>query len=89
VPARATVPVVDGLAETLARGDGVLGDMALRRRVGFDGRAVVELIVNGTFVMDTAQTAVMLDVDNGPSFLVTRGMRPSTGRWPWPTPDGC
>ena len=52
-----TVPVVDGLSETLARGDGVLGDMALRRRVGFDGQAFVELIVNGTFVMDTAQTS--------------------------------
>jgi spermidine synthase len=51
------VPVVDSLPETLARGDGVLGELALRRRVDVDGRAVVELIVNGTFVMDTAQTS--------------------------------
>jgi spermidine synthase len=29
--------------------------MALRRRVEFDGRAVFELIVNGTFLVDTAQ----------------------------------
>ena len=51
------MPGVDGWAETLARGDGVLGEMALRRRVEFDGQAVYELIVNGTFLMDTSQTS--------------------------------
>ncbi len=51
------MPGVDGWAETLARGDGVLGEVALRRRVEFDGQAVYELIVNGTFLMDTSQTS--------------------------------
>jgi spermidine synthase len=51
------VPGVDGSPETLARGDGVLGELALRRRVEFDGQAVFELIVNGTFLMDTALTS--------------------------------
>ena len=51
------MPGVDGCAETLARGDGVLGEMALRRRVESDGQAVYELIVNGTFLMDTSQTS--------------------------------
>ena len=51
------MPGVDGSPETLARGDGVLGEMALRRRVEFGGQAVYELIVNGTFLMDTALTS--------------------------------
>jgi spermidine synthase len=51
------VPIVDRSPERLARGDGVLGELALRRRVDLNGHAVVELIVNGTFLMDTAQTA--------------------------------
>lgn len=36
----------------IARGDGVLGELALRRR-----GEVYELIVNGVFVMDTAETS--------------------------------
>lgn len=36
----------------IARGDGVLGEIALRRRGG-----VYELIVNGVFLMDTAETS--------------------------------
>lgn len=42
--------------ETLARVDGVGGEIAVRRRAGTDG-AVYELIVNGTFLMDTAETS--------------------------------
>jgi spermidine synthase len=51
------VPVVDRSPETLARGDGVLGELALRRRVDLNGHTVVELIVNGTLLMETAQTS--------------------------------
>lgn len=57
--------------EVIARGDGVLGEIALRRRgvaaddIGDGGRAsgrgrrgqVYELIVNGVFLMDTAETS--------------------------------
>ncbi len=38
--------------EVIARGDGVLGEVALRRRGD-----VYELIVNGVFLMDTAETS--------------------------------
>lgn len=39
--------------ETISRADGVLGEVVLRRRPG----PVYELIVNGTFLMDTAETS--------------------------------
>lgn len=42
-----------GGPETLARADGVLGEVALRRRPG----PVYELIVNGVFLMDTTETS--------------------------------
>lgn len=42
--------------ETLARGSGVHGELALRRRVDGDV-PVYELIVNGVFLMDTAETS--------------------------------
>ena len=41
--------------ETLARGDGTLGELVLRRRSGTP--PVYELIVNGVFLMDTAETS--------------------------------
>ena len=41
--------------ETLARGDGNLGELVLRRRSGTP--PVYELIVNGVFLMDTAETS--------------------------------
>ena len=41
--------------ETLARGEGTLGEVVLRRRGGRS--PVYELIVNGVFLMDTAETA--------------------------------
>jgi len=41
--------------ETIARGDGVLGELALRRRSG--DQPVYELIVNGVFLMDSAETS--------------------------------
>jgi spermidine synthase len=40
---------------TLARGDGELGELVLRRRGGTP--PVYELIVNGVFLMDTAETS--------------------------------
>ncbi|MGH3680585.1 MAG: hypothetical protein ACRDT2_10100, partial [Natronosporangium sp.] len=42
-----------GGPETLARADGVLGEVVLRRRPG----PVYELIVNGVFLMDTTETS--------------------------------
>src|SRR5690606_40650398 len=42
--------------EVLARADGVLGEIVLRRRHPGTGPAVYELIVNGVFLMDTAET---------------------------------
>jgi hypothetical protein len=48
---------VDDLPVTLARGDGVLGEVALRRRTGRHAQPVYELIVNGVFLMDTAETS--------------------------------
>ena len=41
--------------ETIARGDGVLGELVLRRRSA--DPPVYELIVNGVFLMDSAETA--------------------------------
>lgn len=46
-----------GPPEVLARADGVLGEVVLRRRATGAGRAVYELIVNGVFLMDTAETS--------------------------------
>jgi spermidine synthase len=48
---------VADLPETLARADGVRGEVVLRRRPGRDGLPVFELIVNGVFLMDTAETS--------------------------------
>ena len=48
---------MDDLAETLARGPGVLGEVVLRRRIGQNEQPIVELIVNGVFLMDTAETS--------------------------------
>ncbi|WP_158564224.1 spermidine synthase [Jiangella anatolica] len=42
--------------QTLVRHDGVDGELVVRRRVTPDG-PVYELIVNGTFLMDTAETS--------------------------------
>jgi spermidine synthase len=43
---------------TLARADGITGELALRRRVSDDDAdAVYELIVNGVFLMDTAEAS--------------------------------
>lgn len=42
-----------GGPETIARADGVLGEVVLRRRPG----PVYELIVNGVFLMDTTETS--------------------------------
>lgn len=47
---------MDDLAETLARGHGALGEVALRRRISRDEQPIFELIVNGVFLMDTAET---------------------------------
>ncbi len=45
---------------TLARAEGPRGEIVLRRRVGVDGGDVHELIVNGTFAMDSMQTSTEL-----------------------------
>lgn len=47
---------MEDLPETLARADGVAGEVVLRRRRDED-REIHELIVNGTFLMDTAETS--------------------------------
>jgi spermidine synthase len=49
--------MVDDLPVTLGRGDGVLGEVVLRRRPGRGPEPVFELIVNGVFLMDTADTS--------------------------------
>jgi len=50
---------VDAGPETLARAEGVSGELTLRRRDGTEAGldAVFELIVNGVFLMDTAETS--------------------------------
>ena len=50
---------MDAALETLARADGVTGELTLRRRVAADPRVdpVYELIVDGVFLMDTAETS--------------------------------
>jgi spermidine synthase len=45
-----------GAPVELARADGVLGELVLRRR-RIDGRAVVELVSNGVLLMDSADTS--------------------------------
>ncbi|AYY14350.1 hypothetical protein EF847_18275 [Actinobacteria bacterium YIM 96077] len=47
---------MDESPETLARGDGVGGEIVLRRRNTGPGE-IHELIVNGAFLMDTAETS--------------------------------
>jgi len=47
---------VDPRPETLARAEGVGGEVVLRRRAGAEG-SVYELIVNGIFLMDTAESS--------------------------------
>ncbi|WP_207782113.1 spermidine synthase [Phytoactinopolyspora limicola] len=44
------------LPEVIARGDGNSGEVVLRRRIASSG-LVHELIINGTFLMDTAETS--------------------------------
>jgi spermidine synthase len=48
---------VDVAPETLARAEGVTGELTLRRRVAAGVDAIYELIVNGVFLMDTAETS--------------------------------
>jgi spermidine synthase len=50
---------VDATLQTLARAEGVTGELTLRRRLEADAGddAVYELIVNGIFLMDTAETS--------------------------------
>lgn len=62
--------------QVLARGDGVHGEVALRRRCD-----VYELIVNGVFVMDTAETSterlladVLLDRHPAPRHVLVAGL---------------
>ncbi|WP_129670133.1 spermidine synthase [Phytoactinopolyspora endophytica] len=66
--------------ETVARGDGVAGELALRRRHTTSGE-VYELIVNGTFLMDTAETSterlladVLLDRHDSPRRVLVGGL---------------
>lgn len=47
---------MDPSPETLARAEGVGGEVVLRRRAGAEG-SVYELIVNGIFLMDTAESS--------------------------------
>src|SRR4029453_9719685 len=42
--------------ETIGRGAGPRGEVVLRRRVD-EGRSVEELIINGTFAMDSSETS--------------------------------
>ena len=50
---------MDATLQTLARAEGVTGELTLRRRLEADAGddAVYELIVNGIFLMDTAETS--------------------------------
>lgn len=64
----------------LARGDGINGEIVLRRRSGDDGD-VYELIVNGVFLMDTAETSTeqlladaVLQRHPSPSHVLLGGM---------------
>ncbi|MGH8775253.1 MAG: hypothetical protein ACRDWI_08805 [Jiangellaceae bacterium] len=68
---------MDDHPETLARGDGVLGEVVLRRRPG----PVYELIVGGVFLMDTAETSterlladVVLDRHPAPRRVLVGGL---------------
>ncbi len=66
--------------QTLVRHDGVDGEVVVRRRSGSDG-PVYELIVNGTFLMDTAETSterllagLLLDRHPSPSAVLVAGL---------------
>lgn len=66
--------------ETLARHDGVDGEVVVRRRSSPSG-PVYELIVNGTFLMDTAETSterllaeVLLDGHPEPATVLVAGL---------------
>jgi len=48
---------MDEVPETLARADGVAGEIVLRRRACTSDTPVYELIVNGIFLMDSAETS--------------------------------
>jgi spermidine synthase len=72
---------VDDLPVTLARDDGVAGEVALRQRIGGDGQPVFELIVNGRFLMDTAESStesmlsqVVLDRHPNPRQVLMGGL---------------
>jgi spermidine synthase len=69
--------VRDGTPEVIARADGVFGEVVLRRRPG----PVHELIVNGVFLMDTAETTterllaeVVLDRHPAPRRVLVGGL---------------
>ncbi|PSL01764.1 hypothetical protein CLV30_1123 [Haloactinopolyspora alba] len=72
--------MLDGL-ETVERVDGVGGEVVVRRRAGTDGADVYELIVNGTFLMDTAETSTerllattFLDRHDAPGRVLVGGL---------------
>lgn len=72
---------MDDMPQMLERGDGVNGEIALRRRAGDDGLVIYELIVNGTFLMDTAETSterlladVLLDHHPAPRLVLVGGL---------------
>jgi spermidine synthase len=72
---------VTDLPVTLARCEGVLGEVALRRRPGTAHQPIFELIVNGVFVMDTAETSterllsdVVLDRHLAPRRVLVGGL---------------
>jgi spermidine synthase len=67
-------------ARVIARGDGADGELALRVRAGDDGD-VYELIVNGVFTMDTAETSteelladIVLQRHSSPSHVLVGGL---------------
>lgn len=72
-----------GTANVIARGDGADGEIALRARPSEngDGDDVYELIVNGVFTMDTAETSterlladVALDHHRSPGYVLVGGL---------------
>jgi fumarate hydratase class II len=73
--------VVNDPLVTLARGEGVMGEVALRRRSGSAQQPIFELIVNGVFLMDTAETSterllsdVILDRHSAPRRVLVGGL---------------
>ncbi|MGH8825098.1 MAG: hypothetical protein ACRDVN_11540 [Jiangellaceae bacterium] len=74
---------MDAAPQTVARAEGVAGELTLRRRVAPDpgGDMVYELIVNGVFLMDTAETSteraladVVLDRLDAPRRILVGGL---------------